>query len=213
MREVVTHDVNRYIVTKPAGMEWEPGQGVTLAIDEDGRREETRPFTPTSLPSDGVLEFTIKRYPDHEGVTEAMHHLKPGATLQMSDPFGTIAYRGAGTFIAAGSGITPFLPLIRSLAGRGELKGHSLLFSNKTPADVMLERELRAFLGDRCVFTCTRQSGAPYEGKRIDRDFLATHIDHFDQHFYVCGPMDFVVDVRTALGELGASSERLVFEE
>ena len=52
MTEFVTHDVKRFVVTKPEGFRFEPGQGVKLAIDEKGLRDEKRPFTPTSHPDD-----------------------------------------------------------------------------------------------------------------------------------------------------------------
>jgi cytochrome-b5 reductase len=69
MSGFVTHDVRRFIVSRPDGFEFEPGQGVELAIDHPDWREEGRPFTPTSLDDDRVLEFTIKAYPAHKGVT------------------------------------------------------------------------------------------------------------------------------------------------
>lgn len=90
MNTLVTHDVRRFVVTKPDGFAFTPGQGVELAIDTPAWREQARPFTPTSLAADGVMEFTIKAYPRHGGVTWALHRLRPGASLLMSAPFGTI---------------------------------------------------------------------------------------------------------------------------
>ena len=212
MKEFVTHDVTAFFLTRPEGFSFEPGQAVTLAIDAEGLREEPRPFSPTSLPEDELLQLVIKRYEEHDGVTEALHELEPGARLLVSDAFGTIRYRGPGTFIAAGAGITPFLPILRHLAKRGELAGHSLLFSNKTTADVICERELRAHLGERCHLTCTRRGDALHEERHIDRKYLAERLDDLEQQFYLCGPPAFVKDVRAALAELGADSSGLVFE-
>jgi ferredoxin-NADP reductase len=73
MSQFVTHDVKRFIVSKPEGLSVDPGQGVELAIDLPGLREQGRPFTPTGLVVDRVLEFTIKAYPAHAGVTQALH--------------------------------------------------------------------------------------------------------------------------------------------
>jgi cytochrome-b5 reductase len=212
MKEFVTHDVTAFFLTRPEGFSFEPGQAVSLAIDAEGLRDEPRPFSPTSLPDDELLQLVIKRYEKHDGVTEALHDLDPGARLLISDAFGTIEYRGPGTFIAAGAGITPFLPILRSLAKQDRLGGHSLLFSNKTPADVICERELRAHLGDRCHFTCTRRGDGLHEERRIDRTYLGEVIDDLDQQFYICGPPSFVKDVRAALSELGTDSSGLVFE-
>ena len=102
-----------------------------------------------------MLEFTIKCYSDHEGVTRALHRLAAGAELLLSEPFGTISYQGPGVFLAGGAGITPFMAILRERARAADLDGNTLIFSNKTPADVICEKELRHYLGGRCILTCT----------------------------------------------------------
>jgi len=212
MSEFVTHDVKRLILNRPAAFRFEPGQAVELAIDDPHWREESRPFTPTSLPDDQVLEFTIKRYPQHEGVTRALHELQPGSSLLMSEPFGAIRYQGPGTFLAGGAGITPFLAILRDLAKHQRLERHHLIFSNKTPDDIICEKELRGYLGNACELTCTQGAFHGYDKRRIDRSLLEQKIADFSQHFYVCGPPAFMENVTDALKELGASYQNLVFE-
>lgn len=155
----ITHDVKQFITTRPDDLDYEPGQGVELALDLDGWRDEGRPFTPTSLADEDVLEFTIKAYPEHDGVTERLHALEPGAKLHVSDSFGSITWQGPGTFIAAGAGITPFLAILRERARTGELEESVLHFTNSTPADIICERELEDLLQERCRFTCPRRAG------------------------------------------------------
>ena len=214
MTQFVTHDVKRFVVTKPEGFSFTPGQGVEMIIDQEHWRDEDgRPFTPTSLAVDRVLEFTIKRYSDHKGVTAMLHTLKPGAKLLLSDPFGTIAYQGPGVFIAGGAGITPFLAIIRQLAADNKLYGNSLLFSNKTPQDVICEKELRSAFGDRCHLICTREKAAGYESGRIDRNYLERRLRSDDKYAYVCGPELFVTEITAALKELGRAAESIVLEE
>lgn len=213
MTQFVTHDVKRFIVSKPPGFSVVPGQGVELAIDQPGLREQRRPFTPTGLAADAVLEFTIKGYADHAGVTQALHALQPGAQLLMSEPFGTIQYKGPGVFIAGGAGVTPFLAILRDLARRGELDRQTLIFSNKTPRDVVCEKELRHLLGERCTLLTTAADAPGYVHRRIDRDFLEERIDDFAQNFYVCGPPPFMEAVNGALTDLGVRAESLVFEQ
>ncbi|WP_018506583.1 FAD-binding oxidoreductase [Thiobacillus thioparus] len=212
MSQFVTHDVKHFIVSKPEGFSIVPGQGVELAVNRLELREQGRPFTPTGLAGDRVLEFTIKAYPDHAGVTQALHQLEPGAELLMSEPFGTIRYEGPGVFIAGGAGITPFLAILRDLAGKGELDRQTLIFSNKTPRDVICERELRHVLGERCILTCTGAAAPGYESRRVDRAFLEEMVSDFTQRFYVCGPPPFMDAINAALTDLGAHSESLVFE-
>ena len=214
MTEFVTHDVKRFILTKPRNFDYKPGQGVKVVINEpEWKNEESRPFTPTSLRDDKVLEFTIKKYPSGEGVTDKLHSLEVGAKLLISEAFGTITYKGPGVFIAAGAGVTPFIAITRQLARKGKLDSNFLIFSNKTPADVICEKELRHYFGSRCIMTCTQEIAPGYENRRITAEFLSEKIGDFSQRFYICGPDSFVVEIKSVLKRLGASSQSLVFEK
>ncbi len=213
MTEFVTHDVQRLLLTRPDGLDWQPGQGVEVFIDDEEWREEGRPFTPTSLPDDGLLEFMTKRYPKGDGMTMALHALKPGARLKLSDAFGTITHKGPGTFIAAGTGVTPFLGILRRLAADDALVGHKLLLTNKGERDVICEKELKHYLGDDCVLTFTREHEPGHQGQRIDVDFLKSHLSTFDGMFYVCGPDAFVESINDQLKELEVQPEQLVYEQ
>ena len=216
MSEFVTHDVKRFIVSRPDGFSFTPGEGVELAIDEPQWRNEGRPFTPTSLAEDRVIEFTIKGYPERQGVTQALHALRPGARLSMSASFGTIHYHGPGTFIAGGAGITPFIAILRELASKGDLDGHSLIFANKTPTDIICEKELRSYLGvARCHLVCTDVEASPggCQYRKIDKAYLRDTIGDFGQNFYLCGPPGFMDVVTEGLKNLGADQQALVFEQ
>lgn len=78
---------------------------------------------------------------------------------------------------------------------------------------MICEKELRHLLGERCILTLTRQGAPGYDRRLIDRDYLGENIQDFNQHFYVCGPPPFVEDIKTALAELGAPSDAVVFEK
>lgn len=209
----LTHDVRQITVEKPAGYEFTPGQATDVAIDREGWRDQQRPFTFTGLGNRDSLEFVIKVYPDHDGVTEQIGTLKVGEALLIDEPWGAIRHKGAGVFIAGGAGITPFIAIIRDLRKRGDLQGHRLLFSNRIERDIILRDELEAADGLDCLFTVTHQPDSPLAAGLIDREFLRTRIDDFDQRFYVCGPPEMVDSVNAALTELGADPDGLVFEE
>lgn len=212
-RTFVTHDVVRLVLSRPDAFTFEPGQGVELAPADPDTDVRGGPFTPTSLPGDGVLEFTIKVYDEHHSLTRWLRQQEPGASLLLQGPFGAIRWRGPGVFIAGGAGITPFLAILRMLAHNGGLAGNQLLFSNHTGEDIIAERELRHFLGRRCVFTCTRDQSTPYRYGRIDEPFLEAEVDDFDKYFYVCGPPGFMRDVVASLEQLGVGRDQLVIEK
>ena len=79
--EPLTRDVHRFRLSRPDGFAYESGDATELALDRDGWRDEARPFTMTSLPDEDSLEFTIKRYPDHDGVTLRLHELLVGDAI------------------------------------------------------------------------------------------------------------------------------------
>jgi ferredoxin-NADP reductase len=219
MTEFVTHDVKRFVLEKPEGYIFTPGQATDVAINQKGWEDKTHPFTFTSLNDDLVLEFTIKgypisEYPNHEGMTEKLHTLLPGDELILEDPWGTINYKGKGVFIAGGAGITPFIAIFRQLERDRELKGNKLFFSNKTSKDIILEKEfVEMFEKDDLVLTLTYEEKKDYVHGRIGEKFLKTRIKDFSQHFYVCGPSAMVKEVKSILKSLGASSDSVVFEE
>lgn len=211
--ESVTHNVGRFVTTKPKGYEFKPGQATEVSIDKDGWRDEKRPFTFTSLPTDPNLEFTIKIYPDHDGVTDRLAELAVGEELIIGEPWGAIHYQGPGTFIAGGAGITPFIAIFRDLEKREELSGNRLIFSNDTEDDVILAGELKRLFGDNALYTVTEEKSATYESGRVNKKFLESKIDDFDQNFYVCGPPEMVEDVISNLENLGVSKDHIVREE
>lgn len=89
----VTHDVRQIRLEKPEGYTFTPGQATEVAVDREGWKDEGRPFTFTSLDTDPYLEFVIKTYTDHEGVTDQIRQLSRGDKLIIGDPWGTIAYK------------------------------------------------------------------------------------------------------------------------
>jgi hypothetical protein len=210
----ITHDVKQFTFQKPEGYEFEPGQATEVAKKKEEWKDEKRPFTFTSLDEDPELQFTIKIYDDHDGVTEQIGKLQTGDELIIDDPWGTINYKGKGVFIAGGAGVTPFIAIMRKLYKDGNLKGNRLIFSNSSEDDIILREEFETMLGDDFLNTLPEQDHHPkYLTERIDKDFLVEHINDFDQQFYVCGPPEMVDDINAHLKELGADPDGLVFEE
>ncbi|HZJ81104.1 MAG TPA: FAD-binding oxidoreductase [Guyparkeria sp.] len=211
LREFVTHDVQRYILAKPEGYHFTPGQALELAIDDPAWRDQTRPFTLTNRVDDRVLELMIKSY-GNDGVTHHLATSKPGQKLLITAPFDSFTYEGPGWFIAAGAGITPFLAIIRDLTDRGELAGQKLIYSNKAGDDIIQQHELEAAFGSNAHFLCTRENAprCTHFG-RIDEEFLRQHVLDPSEEFYVCGPPAFSQQVKEILTKLGANIRSMEF--
>lgn len=212
----VTHDVKRYVVSKPDDYDFTPGQVTSVSIDKPGLREFKRPFTFSNRPIDHVLEFTIKSYHDHNGVTHAMWDLKPGDTLHIDEPWGTIKYTKPGLFIVAGTGITPFLSIFRDLWAKNELHDSYLLYSNKTKADIICEHELTHYfsqMGNGMLLTLTRKSSIGYISGRITEPIVKEFCTNGVITAYICGPKGFVEDMVEITRKVGFSNSSIIFEK
>ncbi|MEO6819876.1 MAG: FAD-binding oxidoreductase [Ginsengibacter sp.] len=208
----LTHDVKRFIVEKPVGLNFKPGQAVYLSVNSPGWEDKVRPFTFTSLNDWPYLEFIIKIYEDRHEVTAQLARTNAGATLLLHDVFGTITYKGPGVFIAGGAGVTPFISILRDLYNKEDLHGDKLILSNKTAADIILRNEFAYMLGRNFINIFTRQGVIGYAERRISKNLLIDLIHDFSQHFYLCGPSEFVEEIKTHLLSLGADAESIIFE-
>jgi len=212
--EPVTHDVHHLVFDRPEDYRFTPGQATELRLDQDGWQDEARPFSFVSLPEDPTLDFMIKSYSDRDGVTRRIAQLQPGDAVLIGDPWGAIADRGPGMFIAGGAGITPFVSILRRRArDRDGLNGCTLIFSNRREEDIILRDEWQAMPSLSKVFTLTQEDAEGLHRRRIDRDFLEEVVHEREQHFYVCGPRQMVRDVSAALAELGVRKDRVVVED
>ena len=209
----VTHNVRSYQFTKPPGYKFDPGQATEVSINKDGWKDEKRPFTFTSLNDWPHLEFTIKSYHDHKGVTNELYSLKPGDELIIRDVWGAIAYKGEGYFIAGGAGITPFIAILRQLKKDNKIGSNQLYFSNKTENDIILHKELDEILGENAHYIVTDSKDAKYKKRYINKDFLMEEIKDFKKPFYICGPDKMISDLSKTLTELGADPDSVVFEK
>lgn len=209
----VTHNVKSFQLSKPEGYHFEPGQATEVSINKQGWQDEKRPFTFTCLNDQDYLEFTIKIYDDHNGVTNELNKLVPGDELIIRDVWGAINYQGEGYFIAGGAGITPFIAIFRQLQKDHKVKGNRLYFSNRTANDIILKEELSEILGANAHYIITDEPQTIYPKSRINKDFLMSEIKEFTKPFYICGPDKMVNDLKATLIELGAQPEFVVFEK
>jgi ferredoxin-NADP reductase len=210
----ISHDVNRWVVEKPDGYTYRPGQATTVCLDRDGYRDEPRPFTFTGLPDDPTLEFTIKTYPARDGVTDELDEFKAGEHLLIDEPFGAIEYQGEGTFIAGGAGVTPFIAIFKQLFADHEMGLNRLIFANETADDVFLKTAFDQWLGDRVMHVLSGEDAPFAERGKVNRAFLQAHCAEFDgQYWYLCGPPGMGEELKKTLLDLGANEDKIVHEE
>ncbi|ADY52003.1 oxidoreductase FAD/NAD(P)-binding domain protein [Pseudopedobacter saltans DSM 12145] len=210
--EHVTHDVLHIVAEKPADLDFKPGQAVEISINKDDWKQELRPFTFTSLPKNQQIEFTIKTYPSHNGVTNQLLSLVPGDELILHDVFGTILYKGEGIFIAGGAGVTPFISILKDLEDKNQIGHNKLIFANKTKSDIILEDRFRDLLGANFINILSKEELNGYYHGYISADLIKKHIDNNTHYFYICGPDPMIDTIEKQLYELKITPDRIVRE-
>ncbi|MEU5260918.1 2Fe-2S iron-sulfur cluster-binding protein [Amycolatopsis sp. NPDC021455] len=185
--------------------DFRPGQFFTLVTDIDGRPVR-RAYSASSAPGAPRLEVTVKQVDGGRFSTHVHRNLRAGDRLSVRGPSGAFHVDPAAAhevvLIAAGSGITPMMSMIRTLtAGR-----IALLYSSRSHEEMIFADELSRLAEEhpeRLAVTpiLTRERG------RLDaagvHDWLAGLRLSEEVQYYVCGPealTDVVLGVLTERG-------------
>jgi ferredoxin-NADP reductase len=209
----------RTLVLEPNGR-WpghRAGQHTTVEVEIDGRRRR-RTFSLSSAPSaDGRIAITVKR---REGGCVSVwwnDRAKPGDLVTLSEPVGDFVLPDAMppriVMLAAGSGITPVMAMLRELDRRpaaARPRELRLLHVARSRPDAIFLAELDA-LADRHAWLSvelhlTAERGRPGSEQLVD---LAREAGAADA--YVCGPAEFMQSVRDAW-TMTSNAGRLRFE-
>ncbi len=196
-----------------------PGQHINVTAEIDGVRV-TRSYSPTNIPAaDRRVELTVKQIDGGRMSTHLIGHTQVGDVLELGPAFGEMTWPeaadGRWLLLAAGSGITPMMSLVRAWAAAcmpGEL---TLVYTARTQAELCFAAELRALAAREPRFhlhlLLTRESdaftGAPNteRGGRLDADWLQRRVPDLAAHtVYACGPTGFVESARQIAGNLAA---------
>jgi len=209
----ITHDVLQIVTEKPRQYKFTPGQATEVAINKKGWDNEKRPFTFTSLANNDYLQFTIKTYPSHEGVTNELLKLRKDEELILHEVFGTISYKGEGVFIAGGAGVTPFISIFRYLNSKKEIGDNKLIFANKTKEDIILAQEFENILGNNFINILSNEKANGYAHGLITEEFLKPHIKSSIKYVYVCGPPPMMEAIEKQLENLNVDEKHIIKEE
>ena len=210
--EHLTHDVLHISMEKPEGLNYISGQAVDISLNRPEWKDKKNCFTFTSLPADDDIEFVIKTYPEHHGVTNELLSAKAGDEVLIYDPFGDIHFKGNGIFIAGGAGITPFIPILKDLENQNKVSGNKLIFANKTKEDIILEDRFRGMLGDNFINVLSGEDLEGYEHGYISAELIQNQKSDDLKYYYLCGPKPLMDAVEGHLKSLGITDDFIVKE-
>lgn len=211
-----------------AAYRFSPGQHLTLR-KRNGGAEIRRSYSICTGLDDGELRIAVKKVEGGAFSGFANEAIRVGDTIEVMTPqgrFGLAPEPGAARLhlaIAAGSGITPIMSILRSVLRREPESRFVLLYGNRTQADIIFKDaldDLKDRYLDRLaiyhVLSREPQEVALLNG-RIDGEKIAAVLRAvgsaaaIDQAF-LCGPGGLIEDSRNALAGLGVASDRIHVE-
>ena len=191
-----------------------PGQFCTLVLNINGKKV-LRSYTISSTPSRPfVLEITVKRVPGGLVSNWLPDNLKIDDRVDIAGPKGKFCLMPGKIppvilLIAAGSGITPIMSMIRWLCDVSANVDIRFFYSARTPDDIIFRNEIelltsRYKMFEPVIITNTRGAAIGWTGLtgRINREMLEmVSPDIHGRHIYMCGPPGFMEAVKKILSE------------
>ncbi len=188
------------------------GQHVDVRLTAEDGYQTQRSYSIASAPEDEYLVLTVERLDDGEVSPYLTETVQPGDELELRGPVGGYfvweeSLGGPLLLVGGGSGVVPLRAMLRYHRAVGSDLPVRLLYSARTQADLIYERELPAF---DTTITLTRERWAGRTG-RVDRELLEELAWPATDHpiVYVCGPTGFVEAVAAALVALGHDASRV----
>ncbi|MEO7325839.1 MAG: ferredoxin reductase [Dokdonella sp.] len=187
-----------------------PGQHVNIGAEVDGRRV-TRSYSLTDIPrADNRISITVKAIEGGKLSRHLCRDARLGDVLDLGQAFGGMTLpalvQGAWMFLAAGSGITPLMAMIRALSAQGMPVPLMLLYWVRTRAELCFAQELRALAARHPSFSVqfilTREGllRADERAGRIDAALLSSLVDDLPaRQIFACGSNGFVAEARNLL--------------
>jgi predicted ferric reductase len=191
-----------------------PGQFAFVTFQSEALPLERHPWTISSTPTrPKSLIFTIKCSGDF---TALIGRLKQGDTAVVDGPYGLFSYLAHVRdpnreliMVAGGVGITPMLSMLRYMVDRGEVRKATLVWSNRTEADILWRDELEdieAKLPNLSIrHVLTRQKDFKGPTGHLDRAMLRELLLGCSRNatVFVCGPPPMMDTVCKALKGIG----------
>ena len=199
---------------------FQAGQYINLFLEAGGVRT-SRPYSISSSPSQtGYYDITIKRVDNGFVSDYLLDHAAPGQAIAGSSPagnfyFNPLFHNREMVLIAGGSGITPFMSMIREITNRGLDRSIHLIYGNQKEDDIIFDRELRECASRYENFHYTPVISEPSEGCTehtgfITADLMGGILENADRKtFYLCGPKNMYDFCIPEIDKLGVPSRQV----
>ncbi|MEM3781766.1 MAG: FAD-binding oxidoreductase [Candidatus Micrarchaeaceae archaeon] len=203
---------------------FEPGMFIMISgLDSENKAHVARSFSVASDPGSVQMELYIVKQP-HQGtsIAHTSHFMeaKLGDKFIVKGPYGQFRFDpykdDKVLYLAGGTGIAPFMSMLRHIKALGAKTDVKLIYSVKYPNEIIRKNELQELskqISLQTFVTVTRpQQGDNWSGLtgHIDSAMISKLVtDVTERMCYICGPPAFVQAVKSALFSLNVKQERV----
>lgn len=207
-----TADAKSIVFDVPAGSEddfrYTPGQFLTLRIPSERTGSVARCYSLSSSPTeDAKLKVTVKRTVDGYGSNWLCDNAEAGMSMHVLAPSGVFTPKSLDQdfiLLAAGSGVTPVMSILRSAIAQGS--GHIVMvYANRDENSVIFKDELQELQrkhSDRLTVLHWLESVSGIPTAEMIGNLLQPVAAK--RHSYICGPAPFMETVKDGLRRSGA---------
>jgi ferredoxin--NADP+ reductase len=193
-----------YLLSFARDFSFKAGQVVAIDLVPD---EQPRLYSIASGEKDDDIEILFDEKPEGK-LTPSLSELKPGDTIYVSEPFGTFQCNSRKAWwIAAGTGIVPFISMARSGLSVDKLI-HGGRFDENFYFSDMLEKQF----GEKYIRCCSQQTDTRYFKGRLTEWLNNQPSLPTDIQYYLCGSAEMVVQVRDILISKGIPFHNIISE-
>jgi len=196
------------------------GQFIALYLEVGGIRT-SRPYSISSQPNQtGFYDITVRRVENGLVSNYLLEEVKRGDSLISSGPagnfyFNPLIHKQTIVCVAGGSGITPFMSMIREIVDCGLERTVYLFYGNRTTEDVIFGPELERLSDrfDNIHYTPVIEAPhSDYDGACgfITQDLLRDVLEDIeDKSFFICGPQGLYDFCLPQLEEMGVPRRKI----
>ena len=197
-----------------------PGQFLTFQWTIDGQRVMRSYTISSSSVHENYVEITPKRMENGCVSVFLNERAKPGLAVEASGPYGRFYFdetlHKSIVLIAAGSGITPMISMLRYIDDLQLATPVTLLYCVRTGEDIIFEifeNELVRLSGSLPNFkyeVCLSRPDPTWKGRsgRLTEEFVSEKVTDLDSHsFFLCGPKGFMDNAHQILSTLGVNQD------
>ncbi|MAG91178.1 hypothetical protein CMO83_00715 [Candidatus Woesearchaeota archaeon] len=201
-------------------VDYKPGQYFMVELDIESD-EKIKPLSIASSPTEEFILICTK-----SGESDFKHKLdslKVGDKIKVKGPMGIFVLKEDAKeimFLSGGIGVTPFRNMIKYASDNKLPIKMTLLYSNKTPADIVFEDQWHSFEKEnpnlKVIHTITNAEGDDWQGRkgRIDEKMIKENCSDINNAvFYICGPPGMVDGLTNLLKSMNVPQQNIKIEK